>query len=398
MAPKERMSSSEIRASVSLAAIFALRMLGLFLILPVFAVHAKSHLVGGENATLVGIAMGAMGLAQAFFHVPLGMASDRYGRKPVIVCGLVIFAIGSFIAAGANDIFVTILGRVLQGMGAISAAVMALVADSTRDEHRTKAMAMVGGSIGVAFAVSLVGAPLLYRWIGMDGIFNVTGVLAFAAILVVLFVVPSVPSNKTQSVSLASVLKDRELMRLNYGVFALHVTQIAVFVVVPGAIVQYVGWPVSEHWKIYLPVVLLSFFLMLPPIFIGEKQGKMKHVFVGAIALLLLVQLGMWSVLAQPVVPSAVLIALLLAFFVAFNILEAAQPSTVSRVAPPSAKGAALGVYNTLQSLGVAVGGFAGGWLKQHADASKVFMMAAGLTLVWLIIVFKMKGLPRRGT
>ncbi|MBI1892254.1 MAG: MFS transporter [Burkholderiales bacterium] len=392
------MSSSEIRASVSLAAIFALRMLGLFLILPVFAVHAKSHLVGGENATLVGIAMGAMGLAQAFFHVPLGMASDRYGRKPVIVCGLVIFAIGSFIAAGANDIFVTILGRVLQGMGAISAAVMALVADSTRDEHRTKAMAMVGGSIGVAFAVSLVGAPLLYRWIGMDGIFNVTGVLAFAAILVVLFVVPSVPSNKTQSVSLASVLKDRELMRLNYGVFALHVTQIAVFVVVPGAIVQYVGWPVSEHWKIYLPVVLLSFFLMLPPIFIGEKQGKMKHVFVGAIALLLLVQLGMWSVLAQPVVPSAVLIALLLAFFVAFNILEAAQPSTVSRVAPPSAKGAALGVYNTLQSLGVAVGGFAGGWLKQHADASKVFMMAAGLTLVWLIIVFKMKGLPRRGT
>lgn len=392
------MSSSEIRASVSLAAIFALRMLGLFLILPVFAVHAKSHLVGGENATLVGIAMGAMGLAQAFFHVPLGMASDRYGRKPVIVCGLVIFAIGSFMAAGANDILITILGRVLQGMGAISAAVMALVADSTRDEHRTKAMAMVGGSIGIAFAVSLVGAPLLYRWIGMDGIFNVTGVLAFAAILVVLFVVPSVPLNKAQPVSLASVLKDRELMRLNYGVFALHVTQIAVFVVVPGAIVQYVGWPVSEHWKIYLPVVLLSFFLMLPPIFIGEKQGKMKQVFVGAIVLLLLVQLGMWRVLAQSVVPSAVLIALLLAFFVAFNVLEAAQPSTVSRVAPPGAKGAALGVYNTLQSLGVAVGGFAGGWLKQHADASKVFMMAAGLTLVWLIIAFKMKGLPRRGT
>lgn len=390
------MTRAEIRASVSLALIFALRMLGLFLILPVFAVHAKNHLAGGDNATLVGLAMGAMGLAQAFFHVPLGIASDRYGRKPVIVAGLVIFAIGSFVAGGAGNIYVAIAGRILQGVGAISAAVMALVADTTRDEHRTKAMAMVGASIGVSFAVSLIVAPLLYRWIGMGGIFDLTGVLALGAILAVLFIVPNVPMSKAQSVSLVSVLSDRELMRLNYGVFALHLTQIAVFVVVPGAIVQYVDLPVAEHWKVYLPVVLASFVLMLPPIFAGERLGKMKQVFIGAIGLLLLVQIGMWIVLGQSGLHGALLIALLFAFFVAFNVLEASQPSLVSRMAPPAAKGAALGMYNTLQSLGVASGGIVGGYLKQHAGPQAVFLVAAVLTVAWLIIASNMKNLPRR--
>jgi MFS family permease len=390
------MTRTEISASVSLALIFALRMLGLFLILPVFAVHAKNHLAGGDSATLVGLAMGAMGLAQAFFHVPLGIASDRYGRKPIIVAGLIIFALGSFVAAGADNIYVTIAGRILQGVGAISAAVMALVADATREEHRTKAMAMVGGSIGVSFAVSLIAAPVLYRWVGMGGIFNLTGVLALAAIVALLFVVPSVPMAKKQSVPFTAILKDRELMRLNYGVFALHLTQIAVFVVVPALIVQYVDLPVAEHWKVYLPVMLASFVLMLPPIFIGERRGKMKPVFVGAIALLLVVQIGMWLALGQAALQGWVLIALLFAFFVAFNILEASQPSLVSRMAPPAAKGAALGMYNTLQSLGVATGGFVGGYLKQHVGPQAVFLVAAGLTVVWLIIAANMKNLPHR--
>lgn len=390
------MTRQEVRASVSLALIFALRMLGLFLILPVFAVHAKNHLTGGDNATLVGLAMGAMGLAQAFFHVPLGIASDRFGRKPIIVAGLIIFAIGSFVAGGTDNIYVTIAGRILQGVGAISAAVMALVADATRDEHRTKAMAMVGGSIGVSFSVSLIAAPMLYRWIGMSGIFDLTGVLAIGAILALLFIVPSVPMAKTQSVPFLSVLKDRELMRLNYGVFALHLTQIAVFVVVPGAIVQYVGLPVAEHWKVYLPVMVVSFVLMVPPIFAGERRGKMKQVFVGAIGLLFVVQVGMWLALSRLSMPGAVLIGLLFLFFVAFNILEASQPSLVSRMAPPAAKGAALGMYNTLQSLGVASGGFVGGYLKQHAGPQMVFLVAAALTIAWLIIASNMKSLPRR--
>jgi MFS family permease len=392
----ERMTRSEIRASASLAAIFALRMLGLFLILPVFAEYAKT-LPGGRDATLIGLAMGIYGLAQAFFQIPFGVASDRFGRKPVIVAGLVMFAIGALIAAAASDIYWIIAGRALQGAGAISAAVTALIADATREEHRTKAMAMVGASIGLSFAVSMVGAPVLYQWIGMSGIFGLTGVLALAAIVVVLFVVPTVPLVRVERIPFSAVLGDRELLRLNVGVFVLHVTQVAVFVVLPSAMVHALDLPLQEHWKIYLPVVLGSFILMLPPIFAGEKLGRMKQVFVGAVVLLLLVQLGFWIALLQNEPNGWVLVGLLLAFFVAFNILEASQPSLVSRLAPPAAKGTALGVYNTLQSLGLFCGGVMGGWLKQHAGAGSVFMGCAGLGLVWLIMAARMKNLPRRG-
>jgi len=188
------------------------------------------------------------------------------------------------------------------------------------------------------------------------------------------------------------VLKNKELMRLNYGVFALHLTQVAMFVVVPSALVQYAGIPLASHWKVYLPVVFGSFLAMLPAIFIGEKRGKMKQVFVAAIALMLLVQLGFWQFLDHP----AVLIGLLFAFFLSFNILEASQPSLVSRTAPPAAKGTALGVYNTLQALGLACGGALGGWLKQHVGPSSVFVIGAGLTFAWLIIAINMPDLPRR--
>ena len=197
--------------------------------------------------------------------------------------------------------------------------------------------------------------------------------------------------------SLSEILKNRELMRLNYGVFALHLMQIAIFVVVPPALVQYVDLPVADHWKIYLPVVLASFVIMLPPIFVGEKRGKVKQVFVGAVLLLLMVQVGMWAFLSQPGMHWTVLVLLLLGFFVAFNILEASQPSLVSRIAPPHAKGTALGVYNTLQSLGLFCGGALGGWLKQHVGAGSVFILGVVLTLAWLIIASTMKNLPRRG-
>jgi len=395
-AASERMSGVEIRASVSLAAIFALRMLGLFLILPVFAEHGKT-MSGGDNLTMVGLAMGIYGLAQAFCQIPFGMASDRYGRKPVIIVGLLMFAIGAVVAALATDILWVVVGRALQGAGAISAAITALISDATREQHRTKAMAMVGGSIGITFAVSMVGAPILYQAIGMSGIFWLTGVLALAAIGVVLYVVPAVPMVVARRVALPEVLKNRELMRLNVGVFVLHLTQVAIFLVVPAALVQALDLPVASHWKVYLPVVLASFILMLPPIFIGEKLGKIKQVFVAAIMMLLLVQLGLWWWLAQAGGNAWLLVGLLLAFFIAFNVLEASQPSLVSRIAPPAAKGAALGVYNTLQSLGLFCGGALGGWLVQHAGPAAVFQVGAGLTLLWLIMAFNMKNLPRRG-
>jgi MFS family permease len=387
----------EIRASVSLASIFALRMLGMFLILPVFAVHARS-LPGGDSATMVGLAMGIYGLTQSFGQIPFGAASDKYGRKRVIVIGLILFALGSFIAAAAGTLVWVIVGRAIQGAGAISAAVTAFIADATREEHRTKAMALVGGSIGLTFAISLIAAPVMYNLIGMGGLFALTGVLSILAILVVLYIVPPAqPKQPVKQVRFSVVLTDHELLRLNYGVFALHVTQMSMFVVVPAALVQYADLPITAHWKVYLPVVLASFALMLPPVFAGERRGKMKQVFLGAIALMLIVQLGLWAFLSWPTAMHwSVLVVLLLAFFIAFNILEACQPSLVSRIAPPAAKGAALGVYNTLQALGLFCGGALGGWLKQHVGPSSVFVFGAALTVVWIIIAAKMKNLPRR--
>ena len=372
-----RMNATEIRASVSLASIFGLRMLGLFLILPVFAVHAKS-LSGGDNATLVGLALGMYGLTQAIGQIPFGIASDKFGRKRIIVIGLILFALGSFIAAGADHIFWVILGRAVQGAGAVSAAVTALIADSTREEHRTKAMVMVGGSIGFTYAASLVLA------------------LAISAIGLVLFVVPEAPARAPETASFMQILLDGELMRMNLGVFALHAIQMSMFVVLPTVLVQSAGLALDQHWKIYLPVVLISFILMLPPIFLGEKRGKMKQVFVSSIALLMVVEIGLWAAVSQSQLSFNLVVMLLLAFFVAFNILEASQPSLVSRMAPAGARGAALGVYNTMQAIGLFVGGAGGGLLAQHFGGPTVFKVGCLLTLAWLIIASSMKSLPRR--
>ena len=378
------MSRQEVRASLSLAAIFALRMLGLFLILPVFAVYAR-HLDGGTSHTLVGIALGAYGLTQGMLQIPYGMASDRYGRKRIIVIGLALFALGSFVAAVATNIHLIIVGRAMQGAGAISAPVMAFLADLTREQHRTKAMAMVGSSIGLMFALSLVGSPVLYRHIGMGGIFALTGLLALLAIWVVVGVVPKEPALKAdgeeqvEPARFGEVLRNPNLLRLNFGIFSLHAVQMAIFVVVPLALIDAGGISVSEHWKIYLPVVLASFALMVPAIIYAEKRDAMKPVFLGAIGLMAVVQLGFSFSLHN----FTALVILLLGFFVAFNILEASLPSLVSRTAPLSAKGTALGVYNTTQSLGLFVGGAAGGWLMQHHGRAPVFMFGAALIALW---------------
>ncbi len=394
-ASSTRMNATEIRASVSLASIFGLRMLGLFLILPVFAIHAKS-LPGGDNATLVGLAMGMYGLTQAIGQIPFGIASDRHGRKRIIIIGLVLFILGALIAAVDTHIMWVIIGRAVQGAGAVSAAVTALIADSTRDEHRTKAMALVGGSIGLTYAASLVLAPLMYAAIGMSGMFLFVATLAAMAIFIVVFVTPAAPPRPPERIAFIDVLRDGELMRMNFGVFALHAIQMSMFVVLPNAMVGAAGMPVSQHWKIYLPVVLVSFVLMLPPIFLGEKRGRMKQVFVSAIGLLLLVEVGLRAAIVQSVLSFQLVVMLLLAFFVAFNILEASQPSLVSRLAPAGARGAALGVYNTMQAIGLFVGGAGGGLIAQYFGAPAVFTAGCLLTVAWLIIAASMRNLPRR--
>ena len=389
----ERMSPTEVRAGASLAAIFGLRMLGLFLILPVFAVHAPS-LAGGDNLTLVGVALGAYGLAQAILQIPFGMASDRWGRKPVIIFGLVVFAAGSFVAASASDIYVVIAGRILQGAGAISSVVVALAADLTRAEHRTKTMAMIGSMIGAAFAFSLVAAPLLYDAIGMGGLFSITGVLSIAAIGVVLGAVPA-PRLRGNRVAgeprsrMRDAVLHPELLRLNFGIFALHLVQMAMFVVVPTALVAS-GVPVAEHWKIYLPVVLLSFVLMVPPILMADRRRLHKPVMLGAIALMLVVQVlfAAWHAAL------AGMAVLLIGFFAAFNVLEALLPSLVSRIAPERARGTALGVYNTAQTLGLFAGGLAGGALAGHFGAAAVYIAGATAMLAWLAVAAGMGVLP----
>jgi len=386
------MSREERRAGVALAAIFGLRMLGLFLILPVFAVFAKTF-PGGSDALMVGIALGAYGATQALFQIAYGMASDRWGRKPVIVVGLLIFAAGSFLAAAAPDIHWLIAGRVLQGMGAISAAVTALAADLTREQHRTKVMAMIGSTIGLVFAVSLISAPVLFAAVGMGGIFTLTGALALVAIVMLAKVVPEPPPLPAEIVKppFNKVLFHGQLARLNFGVLALHLMQTAMWVLVPPVLVT-AGLPLAEHWKIYLPAVLASFAVMVPVIIVAEKRGLLKPAFVSAILLLILVQVG----LAVAVSDVYVIGVLLMLFFVGFNLMEALQPSLISRLAPPAAKGAAMGVYNTTQSIGVAVGGLVGGWLLKHFGAAAVHYFCVALSTVWLALAATMTPPVRR--
>jgi len=380
------MTPAERRTGAVLAAIFGLRMLGLFLVLPVFTVFA-GRLPGGDDLVLVGLALGAYGLTQAFLQIPFGMASDRWGRKPVIVAGLLLFAAGSFLAAAAPNIQVMIVARVLQGAGAISAAVTALAADLTREQHRTKVMAMIGASIGLVFATSLVIAPPLAAALGLSGLFVLIGALALGAIALLFLAVPPAPTFARQAQPPFSVvLFDGKLARLNFGVFALHLMQTALWVVIPPALIT-AGLAAGEHWKIYLPAVLLSFAVMVPAIIAAERKGRMRPVYVTAVALLIVVQAGLaafgaglWSTGLW-----------LLLFFVAFNILEALQPSLISRLAPPAAKGAALGIYNTTQSLGLFLGGALGGWLAKHFGPAAVHLVAAGIGIIWLLLAVRMQ-------
>lgn len=395
MASHNRMSALELRASAALASVFGLRLFGMFVILPVFAIYAET-LPGGGNLTLVGIAIGAYGLTQALLQIPFGWWSDRIGRKPVMYLGLLLFAAGSFIAAAAPNIYVVIAGRVLQGAGAISAAVMALASDLTREEHRTKSMAMIGSTIGMVFALSLVAAPWLNQLIGVPGIFALTGVLALGAMLVIWRIVPQAaagPAARTASLftDLKSVLAQPQLVRLNWGIFALHAVLMAMFIAVPFAL-RDAGLPLNQHWKIYLPVMLASFVLMLPAVLGAHVPSRLKGWFAGSVALLLAVQLAMPWLLG-----SAWAIALfLLIFFTPFNVLEAMLPSLVSRIAPPQLKGAAIGVYSSVQFLGTFVGAAAGGFLYSRWGVAGIVVPGAMLLAIWLILAVGMQAPPPR--
>jgi MFS family permease len=368
---------------------------------PVFALEA-SRLPGGDDAARVGLAMGLYGLTQAFLQIPFGLASDRFGRKPTIVAGLLVFALGSAIAAWAPDLTWLAVGRAVQGAGAISAAVTAFLADVTRDSVRTKAMAMVGASIALMFALSLVLAPMLAGWVGLSGIFLLTCSLALAAVAVVIWVAPPEPREHLPAAvgqlkggGLREVLANPALLRLNLGVFVLHAVQLAMWMAVPALLVQ-AGLAKEAHWQVYLPAVIASLLVMGGVLFPMERRGKLRLAFLISIGLIALVQMGLWWAASTGSTDSAApglwaLGGLMFVFFIGFNMLEASQPSLVSRLAPDHARGAALGVYNTLQSLGFFAGGAVGGLLVREYGATSLFAACAFASLFWLALAWPMK-------
>ena len=384
-----RMTAGEKRASFSLASIYALRMLGLFLVLPVFVLEAHNY-PGGDNPALVGLAMGIYGLTQAMLQIPLGLASDRLGRKPVILAGLALFAIGSLVAAWAPSLTWLVVGRALQGAGAISAAVTALLADLTRDQVRTKSMALIGISIALMFALSLVMAPALVPHIGLAGLFWITCGLAVVGMAVVVWVVPPEPKQHvvTNRSGLREVLANAELLRVDLGVFVLHAVQIAMWMSVP-ALLREAGVATAQQWHVYLPAVLGSLLVMGGFLFRLERQGYFRAVYLGTIALIALVQLGF---LVSLETPNVWVVGLLLGlYFLGFNTQEASQPSLVSRLALSRQRGAALGVYNTLMSLGIFAGGMLGGLVLKTWGSPGIFGVSAALMALWLLLAWPMK-------
>lgn len=390
-ADKMRMTPAERRATAGMASIYGLRMLGMFIVLPVLALYAET-LPGGRDHALVGLALGAYGLTQAILQVPFGWASDRWGRKPVIATGLVIFSIGSFIAAWAPDIWWTIAGRTVQGAGAISAAAIALTADLTRSEVRTRAMAAIGMTIGATFALSLIAGPALMGVIGVPGIFMLTGVAALGAIVLLQRAVPQPEAPPARSDSAGQwqrVLTDRQLLRLNYGIFALHAALMALFVQVP-FMLRDNGVPAEHHWLVYLPVLAASVLLMWPAMLQADRPARSKPVFMGAVAVLFLGQL-LFALAGHSL---AVTIGALVVFFAAFNLLEATLPSLISKFAPADLKGTATGVYSAVQFFGTFVGAAAGGWLSQHYGHAAVFGFCLALTALWLAVSTSMSAPP----
>lgn len=377
------MNALEWRATGALAAVYGVRMLGLFMILPVFALFARD--LADATPMRVGLALGIYGLTQAALQIPFGMLSDRIGRKPVIVAGLLLFAAGSVLAAVSRDLDWIIVGRALQGSGAIAAASNALVADLTRPERRTQAMLIIGISIGAAFTLALILGPVLDAWIGVPGIFLVTAGLALLCIALVWLVVPrptAPPARAHAGIGhdMREVLSSPQLLRLDAGVFILHACLTAIFLAVPAALSDRAGLPAGDHWRVYLPVMLASLALTLPLMHFSERRGQLKAVFLLAVGGLATASAAM--VWAQDSL--GWLVAALLLFFGAFNLLEATMPSLLSRLCDSGLRGAAMGAFSSSQFLGAFAGGFVGGWAQETFGNVGVFVAAAVLCLIWL--------------
>lgn len=393
----DRMTPGELRSALSLAAIFFLRMMGLFAITPVFALYAE-HLAG-FTPERVGLAIGIYGLTQALFQIPFGMLSDRLGRKPIITAGLLIFAIGSAVAAVSQHILWVILGRALQGTGAVGSATLALAADLTREEQRIKVMAIIGITIGLAFPTAFVAGPAVSAWLGTPALFWLAGLLGLLAIVVLYLFVPH-PAHTAfhrdcgyAPSQFRDIVTDPQLLRLDYGVLTLHLILTATFVVTPLALRDAAGLDPAHHWKMYLPTLLASLLLLAPLFALAERRQWMKQVFCGSVAALGLSQLGLYFLHGD----TLGLASMLVLFFTAINFLEASLPSLISRMAPADRRGTALGIYSSSQFFGIFLGGALGGWLHAKFGLEAVYLLDAAMASLWLIPALTMPK-PRKLT
>ncbi|MBP2170139.1 MFS family permease [Erwinia toletana] len=388
-----KMTPVELRATWGLGTVFSLRMLGMFMVLPVLTTYGMA--LQGASETLIGLAIGIYGLAQALFQIPFGLLSDRIGRKPLIVAGLLVFVLGSVIAASTTSIWGVILGRALQGSGAIAAAVMALLSDLTREQNRTKAMAFIGISFGVTFAIAMVIGPIVTHSFGLHALFWMIALLATLGIVITLLVVPSSPHHVLNresgmvKASIREVLANPRLLKLNFGILCLHILLMSSFVALPGQFEQ-AGFPAEQHWKVYLLTMLVAFAGVIPFIIYAEVKRRMKRVFISCVALILIAEIVLWGAGGH----FWTLVVGLQLFFIAFNLMEAILPSLISKESPAGYKGTAMGVYSTSQFIGVAIGGSLGGWVYGNFDGQSVFLLGAVLATVWLFVSFSMKEPP----
>ncbi|MCG7562107.1 MFS transporter [Pseudoalteromonas sp. McH1-42] len=387
---KQSLNSLEKRAAISLASVFAFRMLGLFMLMPVLAIYGQS--LTDVSPLWIGLAIGAYGLTQALLQIPMGWLSDKFGRKPIIVAGLIMFAIGSVIAALAESIYWVTAGRALQGMGAIASALLALASDLSRDEQRPKVMAVIGMCIGMSFAVAMLLGPMVAAAFGIAGIFWLTAALALLGIGIVLFIVPGAVNRAPKGDTVASMADIRklvrhpQLVRLDLGVLLLHLTLTTLFVALPGQLIAD-GLVAQDHWQLYIPVLLLAFVLMAPLMIVAIRKQKEKQVFLASIALLVVSTLAL-----IPAANSLIGIAVAMTvYFIAFNFLEATMPALVSRIAPATQKGSAMGVFSSSQFFGAFAGGVIGGYLAQHFNPQTVFAAAAAIGVIWLFIAWRMQ-------
>ncbi len=381
------MNNVEKRAIAGVGGIFALRMIGLFMIVPVFSVYGDNY----THATpfLIGLAVGIYGLGQAIFQIPMSLAADKFPRKPIIMLGLILFAIGGIIAANATDIYEVIIGRALAGSGAVSAVLMALLADVTREEMRTKAMAIMGLTIATSIMLAFAFGPLLVGSLGISGLFWLTAGFAILA-MVLLLIVPSPMrvlkhnlDNKSIGEQLATVLKIGDLNRLHFGIFALHLTMTAIFVILPHQLSEVMGLSVRQQGLVYLPLLFIGFAVAIPFIIIAEKKRMMRQVFLGAIALMTiaLVVLALGSQVGVGIILG------LLLYFMGFNLLEATIPSWISKRAPVANKATAMGLNSSSQFFGAFVGGAMGGLLLTQSNLLAWGILAAVMAIALLLII-----------